>query len=147
MNIADTTRWARTRANAGAAWGALTAILAASLLLPLPGRDGSLGHLPSICPFYNLTGLPCPGCGLTRAFVCLGHGQWRESLHWHPLGWLIYGVCLLLWLRSGLFWQCGVLLWPLSPRASARLGGGAAAVLLLTGLARIGWLAAHGLRF
>jgi len=125
----------------------LTAIMGASLLLPLPGRDGSLGHLPSVCPFYNLTGLPCPGCGLTRAFVCLGHGQWRESLHWHPLGWLIYGVCLLLWLRSGLFWQCGVLLWPLSPRASARLGGGAAAVLLLTGIARIGWLAAHHLRF
>lgn len=147
MNIANTLERPQARANAGAAWAALTVILAASLLLPLPDRDGSLAHLPSVCPFYNLTGLPCPGCGLTRAFVCLGHGQWRESLHWHPLGWLLYGVCVLLWLRNGLFWGWGILIWPLSPRASARLGGCAAALLLLTGIARIGWLTAHGLRF
>jgi hypothetical protein len=142
-----TTQPARTQANARATWATLTAILMGSLLLPLPGRDGSIGHLPSVCPFYNLTGLPCPGCGLTRAFVCLGHGQWRDSLHWHPLGWLVYGVCLLLWLRSGLFGWRGVTLWPLSPRAAARLGWGAAALLLLTGIARVGWLTAHGLRF
>jgi len=137
----------RARANAGAVWATLTAILAASLLLPLPGRGGSIGHLPSVCPFYNLTGLPCPGCGLTRAFVCLGHGQWRESLHWHPLGWLVYGVCLLFWLRSSLFLWRGVTLWPLPPPAQTRLGWGAAALILLTGIARIGWLTAHGLRF
>jgi len=147
MNTADTTQLARTRANAGAAMATLTAILAASLLLPLPGRDGSIGHLPSVCPFYNLTGLPCPGCGLTRAFVCLGHGQWHESLHWHPLGWLIYGACLLLWLRNGLFWRRGVLLWRLPPRAVTRLGWGATVLILLTGVARIGWLTAHGLPF
>ena len=136
-----------TRANAGGVWAVLTAVFAASILLPLPGRDGHLGHLPSICPFYNLTGLPCPGCGLTRAFVCLGHGQWRESLHWHPLGWLIYAVFLLLWLRSGLYWLRGVTLWPLSAQTSGRLGWSAAAAIMLTGLARIGWLTAHHLRF
>lgn len=145
MNTADTNEW--VRANAGAAWATLTVIFGASLLLPPPGHDGAVGHLPSICPFYNLTGLPCPGCGLTRAFVCLGHGQWRESLHWHPLGWLIYGVCLLLWLRSGLFWGLGMTLGHLPPRAAARLGWCAAAVILLTGIARIGWLTAHHLRF
>jgi len=143
----NTAEQSRVRANAGALWAALTAILGASLVLPLPGQDGSISHLPSLCPFYNLTGLPCPGCGLTRAFVCLGHGRWHESLHWHPLGWLVYGVCLLLWLRNGLFWVRGVTLWPLSPRAVTNLSWSAAAALLLTGIARIGWLAAHGLRF
>lgn len=137
----------RTKTNAGMAWGTLTVIFAASVLLPLPDRDGHVGHLPSICPFYNLTGLPCPGCGLTRAFVCFGHGQWRESLHWHPLGWLIYGIFLLLWLRSGLYWLRDVTLWPISPQASGRLGLGAAALLLVTGAVRIGWLTAHHLRF
>lgn len=137
----------RTRADAGAAWAALTAVLAASLLLPLPGRNGSIAHLPSVCPFYQLTGLPCPGCGLTRAFVCLGHGQWRESLHWHPLGWLVYSVCVLFWLRTGLFWWRGVLLWPLPSRTQTRLGWCAAALILLTGIIRIGWLTAHQLRF
>ena len=137
----------RRRADAGAVWMILTGILTASFLLPLPVKDGSIGHLPSICLFYNLTGLPCPGCGLTRAFVCLGHGRWQEALHWHPFGWLVYGVCLLLWIRSGLFWRRGVLLWPLSSRAVTRLSWSAAAVLLLTGIARIGWLTTHGLQF
>ena len=145
MNIMPTAE--RTRTDVGPAWAALTAVLAASFLLPPPGRDGAIGHLPSICPFYNLTGLPCPGCGLTRAFVCLGHGQWRASLHWHPLGWLVYGVCLLLWLRTGLFLWRGVTLWPLPPLAVTRLGWCAAALILITGIARIGWLTAHGLRF
>ena len=135
------------RASAAGVWATLSAVLTASLLLPPPGPDGSLGHLPSLCPFYNLTGLPCPGCGLTRAFVCLGHGRWIESLHWHPLGWLIYAVFLLLWLRNGLFLWRGATLWPVTPRAAGRLGMGAAALILLTGIARIGWLTAHGLRF
>ena len=137
----------QARANAISAWITLTAILTASLLLPLPGHTGVIGHLPSVCPFYNLTGLPCPGCGLTRAFVCLGHGQWSESLHWHPLGWLVYSACLLLWLRNGLFWGCGLTLWPLSSPAAARLGWCAAALILVTGIARVGWLTAHHLRF
>ena len=125
----------------------LTAVFAASSLLPLPGRTGQIGHLPSLCPFYNLTGLPCPGCGLTRAFVCLGHGQWRESLHWHPLGWLVYGVFFVLWLRGTLFWLREFTLWPLSPLITRRLSWGALALLVATGLARIGWLTAHHLRF
>ena len=137
----------RTRANAAGSWAVLSAILTASFLLPPPGAGGSIGHLPSICPFYNLTGLPCPGCGLTRAFVCLGHGRWLESLHWHPLGLLIYGVFLLLWLRNGLFLWRGLTLWPVTPRITGRLGMGAAALILLTGAARIGWLTAHHLRF
>ncbi len=140
-------RQSRARANAGTSWAVLTGILGASLLLPPPGADGAIGHLPSVCPFYNLTGLPCPGCGLTRSFVCLGHARWHEALHWHPLGWLLYAACLLLWLRGGLFWARGVTLWPLTPRAATRLSLGAAALLLLTGIARIGWLTAHHLRF
>ena len=137
----------RARANARTAWFVLTTILAASFLMPPPGHNGAIGHLPSVCPFYNLTGLPCPGCGLTRAFVCLGHGRWHEAVHWHPLGWLVYAVCLLLWFRNGLFWRCGLTLWPVPPQAAARLGYGAAALLLLTGIARIGWLTAHHLHF
>jgi hypothetical protein len=135
------------RADAGILWSLLTAIFVASLLLPLPSRDGQIGHLPSFCPFYNLTGLPCPGCGLTRAFVCLGHGHWRESLHWHPLGWLIYGFFLFLWLRNGLYWQRGITLWLLEPRSAGRWGWSAAALLLAVGAVRIGWLTAHHLRF
>lgn len=137
----------QARANAGSIWAILTAVFAASVLLPLPSRDGRISHLPSLCPFYNLTGLPCPGCGLTRAFVCLGHGHWRDAWHWHPLGWLIFLIFALLWLRSGLYWLRGMTLLPLSPAVNNRLGWTTAAVLLLFGAARIGWLTTHHLRF
>ena len=137
----------QARANAKSLWAALSAVFAASILLPPPGLDGQIGHVPSLCPFYNLTGLPCPGCGLTRAFVCLGHGQWREAWHWHPLALPILLIFVLLWLRSGVFWLRGVTLIPMSPHAVSRMGWGMAAVLLLFGLARIGWLAARHLRF
>ena len=36
------------------------------------------------CPFAELTGLPCPGCGLTRATLALGTGDWHASLRYHP---------------------------------------------------------------
>src|SRR5277367_5788832 len=38
------------------------------------------------CPFFHLTGIPCPGCGATRACVALLSGRWAESLRMHALG-------------------------------------------------------------
>ena len=41
-------------------------------------------HLPSWqCPVLHSTGVPCPGCGLTRAIALLFQGQWRASLTMH----------------------------------------------------------------
>ena len=135
------------KTQAGVWFGLLSAVLAASVCLPLPGATGQIGHLPSVCPFYNLTGLPCPGCGLTRAFVCLGHGRFWEALHWHPLAALVYALFVFLWLRTGLFCFRGIVLLPLSPRAVTRLGWAAAFILLGVGMARIDWLTTHHLRF
>jgi len=122
----------------------LSAILALSVGLPLPGRDGRIAHLPTVCPFYALTGLPCPGCGLTRAFVCLGHGQVLPSLHWHPLGIVLYTLCVALWAVRGWEWLANK---PIA-RASGPLSGRwslAGLVLLLGfGAARIGWVLMHG---
>ena len=41
---------------------------------------------PSFCPFRVWSGLPCPGCGLTRSVVALAHGDPVGSLYFHPLG-------------------------------------------------------------
>jgi hypothetical protein len=41
-------------------------------------------HLPSWeCPFFRLTGIPCPGCGLTRACLLLLRGEVRDSIRFH----------------------------------------------------------------
>jgi hypothetical protein len=45
-------------------------------------------HFP-ICPMAGVLGLPCPGCGLTRATIALARGDFRGALHLHPLVWLI----------------------------------------------------------
>ncbi|MFN8411609.1 MAG: DUF2752 domain-containing protein [Anaerolineales bacterium] len=35
------------------------------------------------CPFLAATGVPCPGCGLTRAIIQLVHGNISASLQTH----------------------------------------------------------------
>ncbi len=37
------------------------------------------------CAFARTFHRPCPGCGMTRAVDLLLVGQWRASLHMHPL--------------------------------------------------------------
>ena len=134
--------------NAGVIWLLLSAVFAASALLPLPhGANARIGKLPSICLFYHLTGLPCPGCGLTRSFVFLGHGHFYDALHWHPLGPAVFLLCALLWLRCGVFYQRGVTVLPLPPRTLSRLSALACLLVVSTGIVRIGWLSAHHLRF
>lgn len=36
------------------------------------------------CAFAQTTGLPCPGCGGTRAVILLFHGKLWLSLYFHP---------------------------------------------------------------
>ena len=38
-----------------------------------------------ICPMAGVLGIPCPGCGLTRATLALFHGDIRRALGFHPL--------------------------------------------------------------
>ena len=78
------------------------------LLLPSPGKGQS--HLkaggitlPSICLMKNNTGLPCPGCGLTRSWVSGLHGNWEASLDFHRLGWLVMLYAALQCFRHGLW--------------------------------------------
>jgi uncharacterized protein YjeT (DUF2065 family) len=41
-------------------------------------------HLPSWeCAFFRVTGLPCPGCGLTRACMLLLRGEVQASIKFH----------------------------------------------------------------
>lgn len=41
---------------------------------------------PFFCPLRTLTGIPCPGCGLTRSFVAIAQGHLYEAASFHILG-------------------------------------------------------------
>jgi len=45
--------------------------------------------LPETCPSRTLLHVECPGCGLTRSFVYLAHGDWRASWNIHRVGWFL----------------------------------------------------------
>jgi len=35
------------------------------------------------CPIFHLLGIPCPGCGMSRAAGSLLHGEWKQSIAFH----------------------------------------------------------------
>ena len=37
------------------------------------------------CPFARLLGWNCPGCGLTRAWLCCLRGEWMQAVEYHAL--------------------------------------------------------------
>lgn len=40
----------------------------------------------AFCPMVIVTGLPCPGCGMTRALFYLATGRFGQSIQMHPMG-------------------------------------------------------------
>ena len=81
------------------------------------------------CPFYRLTGLRCPGCGVTDLCLALLHGQFIPSYNWGlvlaapALAWLIFR----LW-RNG---ACG--------KAERTVSAAVLAFLLVWGAVRNLW--------
>lgn len=85
--------------DAGAVVVALAAI-AASLALH-PGADPRWVYLPSgerfgdTCAFLAATGLPCPQCGMTRAFVHGVRGHFVTAFLSSPGGFALFGWILV----------------------------------------------------
>lgn len=52
--------------------------------LIIAGRAVSV-HLPA-CPFRAVTGVPCPGCGMTRLTDAVVHGRIGEAVGADPAG-------------------------------------------------------------
>ena len=70
------------------------------------------GFFP-VCPLYSLTGIHCPGCGLTRGFHALFHGDVLTALHYNALlpvfalvfGFLFVSLVLIAVRGRGLSWR------------------------------------------
>jgi hypothetical protein len=52
--------------------------------------------LPSItlCPVRAIFDVPCPGCGMTRAFTCIAHARFAEAWSYNPFSYLFFGLVL-----------------------------------------------------
>lgn len=55
----------------------------------------------AICALRRFAGLPCPGCGMTRAFSHLAKGEWAEAFRDHPVAFVLAPEIALAWLAWG----------------------------------------------
>lgn len=70
----------------------------AALAAWAPAEDGSL----SLCLTRQALGLPCPGCGMTRALAYLASGELVQALRFHPLAPLVAADAVAGWALWGL---------------------------------------------
>jgi len=81
-------------------WGSIAlALLASAALVPVDRVMGLAGY---VCPFKTITGLPCPFCYGTRAFVAMGSLRFSEGFALNPLAALAW-LGALLWVPYALF--------------------------------------------
>jgi hypothetical protein len=59
---------------------------------------GGLGV--DLCVFHASTGLPCPGCGLTRGLSAFSQGQFLTALQLHPFVFLLWPTFALVAVSS-----------------------------------------------
>ena len=69
-------------------------VVLASISMNIEGSDRvrvlGLPELPQMCQFRNLFGIPCPGCGMTRAFVSMGHFEFANAWNYNSVGVFFY---------------------------------------------------------
>jgi hypothetical protein len=75
--------------------GAIVAAAVAAWLAALgPGET-------TICLLRNWTGIPCPGCGVTRSIAALVRGDWAEAFSLHPLAPFAVTEAVVVWVAWG----------------------------------------------
>lgn len=90
-------RWLRIRmGTAELTWLVfLTGVFVASIIWHPNDHGGFI-----ICGLRQATGLPCPGCGLTRSFCALAKGDVLKAGYFHALGPALFTLAAIYWLRG-----------------------------------------------
>jgi len=79
----------RQRARHATVLTAAVVLLAAAALLEVRGQSQVAlfgAALPELCFLRRMLGWNCPGCGLTRSFVSLAHGDLAAAWRFHWVG-------------------------------------------------------------
>ena len=80
--------------------------------------DPTTTHFFPVCPLYAITGFACPGCGLTRGFHALFHGDVVTALDFNAL--IPVWAVILSYVFVSLILQAvrgkGLPMWPTNPR-------------------------------
>jgi hypothetical protein len=50
----------------------------------------------TVCPFFLITGIPCPGCGLGRSLISIFHLDFVKALYYNPFGYCIAPIQMYL---------------------------------------------------
>lgn len=53
---------------------------------------GDVSFVP--CPFRLVTGMPCPGCGMTRSVIALARGDLPGAWHFHPFSFALVALAI-----------------------------------------------------
>ena len=116
-------------------WGSsLPAQLAASFLYFTHATTG-----PVLCPMALILGMPCPGCGITRAFCFAAHGHFREAFGFHPLWPLLLVYFAFLWV-----YQLAEVVKGAPPKLPTyRIAAVAIVILLAFWVVRLAWFFSH----
>lgn len=90
------------------------------------------------CPFRFFTGVCCPGCGMTRAYLALLSGDVPAAFAYHPLFWAVGPVALIAMFQGRMSCAaCGAGEQGAGLHEARALAQAARAVLLVAGIAFI----------
>ena len=87
-------------------------LAASSILVLLASFVWTPSAFPKLqlCWLRRLTGVSCPGCGLTRAFCAISHGDLAGAWSFHPFAFAFYAGAVVL------------AVWPFATRGREDLG-------------------------
>lgn len=105
--------------------GASVAVVLAILLY----QSGPRAHWLPPCLFHRLSGLHCPGCGMTRASYAALHGHFATAFRFNPLGMILFPLAVVALGVDAIAWVMGRPL-PISLRVGGRWAWGVLAVIL-----------------
>jgi uncharacterized protein DUF2752 len=97
--LAEPAVWHDSPLRVGKTWGKVGCYLILPLVFWLvPTSRVEAG--PSLCLIRRIFGVPCPGCGMTRALSCAVHGHPRRAIAYNNRVIIVLPLLVYAWMRG-----------------------------------------------